>query len=107
MIPLLTDASISTYNFLSMSTRQLSIGDFAAHCLDEIKAVEHGDTVIEILSNGGKVIAVVNPPPAEPEGPLADWLGSGAGLMSYAPGYDPAAPAFAPEDWEVFQEEKA
>jgi hypothetical protein len=90
-----------------MSTRQLHLNDFAAHCLDEMKTVQEGDTVIEILSNGGKVIAVINPPPAQPEGTLADWMGSGAGLMSYGPGYDPDAPAFAPEDWEAFQEEKA
>jgi len=64
-----------------MSTRQLSIGDFAAHCLEEIQAVQSGDTVLEILSSGGKVIAVLNPAPQEKnEGTLADWMGSGAGL---------------------------
>jgi len=92
-----------------MSTRQLTLGNFAAHCLDEIKAVQDGDTVIEILSSG-KVIAVLSPPPpAESEGSegtLADWIGSGVGTMSYGPNYDPAAPAFDPEDWEAFQEVK-
>ncbi len=64
-----------------MSTRQLSIGDFAAHCLEEIKAVQSGDTVLEILSSGGKVIAVLNPAPQElGGGTLADWMGSGTGL---------------------------
>lgn len=70
-----------------MSTRQLSLGDFAAHCLEEIEAVQSGDTVLEILSSGGKVIAVLNPPPAEHDKAiggvsLADWTASGAGLMS-------------------------
>ena len=66
-----------------MSTRQLSIGDFAAHCLEEIQAIQSGDTVLEILSSGGKVIAVLNPAPQEQNGrTLEDWMGSGAGLVS-------------------------
>lgn len=89
-----------------MSTKQLSLGSFAAHCIDEIKAVEHGDTIIEILSSG-KVVAVLSPPPPEePAGTLADWMGSGAGYMTYGPDYDPAEPAFAPDDWEAFQGEQ-
>ena len=71
----------ASLNISPMSTRQLSIGDFAAHCLEEIQAVQSGDTVLEILSSGGKVIAVLNPAPQERnEGTLADWMGSGAGL---------------------------
>jgi antitoxin (DNA-binding transcriptional repressor) of toxin-antitoxin stability system len=45
-----------------MSTRQLSLGDFAAHCLEEIQAIQSGDTVLEILS-AGKIVALVNPAP--------------------------------------------
>ena len=33
-----------------MSTRQLNLIDFAAHCLEEIQTVQDGDTVIELLS---------------------------------------------------------
>lgn len=86
-----------------MSTRQLTLGNFAEHCLEEIEAVQKGDTVIEILSRG-KVVAVVSPPPPEeePAGTLADWMGSGAGTVRFAPGYDPDEPAFAPEEWEEF-----
>ena len=66
-----------------MSTRQPSIGDFAAHCREEIQAIKSGDTVLEILSSRGKVIAVLNPAPQEQNGgTLADWMGSGAGLLS-------------------------
>ncbi len=89
-----------------MSTRQLTLGNFAAHCLDEIKAVQDGETVIEILSSG-KVVAVLSPPPPEETaGTLADWVGSGVGTMSYGPNYDPDEPAYAPEDWEAFREEE-
>ena len=86
-----------------MSTRQLTLGNFATHCLEEIEAVQKGETVIEILSDG-KVVAVLSPPPPveEPAGTLADWIGSGAGTVTFAPGYDPDEPAFAPEEWEEF-----
>ena len=91
---------------MDMSTRQLTLGNFAAHCLDEIQTVQQGDTVIEILSDG-KVVAVVSPPLAvEAAGSLAEWMGSGAGTMSFGPGYDPAEPAFEVEDWEAFREAK-
>ena len=90
-----------------MSTRQLTLGNFAAHCLDEIKAVQNGDTVIEILSSSGKVVAVLSPPEIEePAGTLADWMGSGAGPVTFAPGDDPDEPAFAPEEWEEFSQGK-
>lgn len=63
-----------------MSTRQLTLGNFAKHCLEEIEAVQKGDTVIEIVSRG-KVVAVLSPPPPEePTGTLADWIGSGAAI---------------------------
>lgn len=89
-----------------MSTRQLTLGNFAAHCLEEIESIQKGDVVIEIL-DAGKVVAVLSPPPAEePTGTLAEWLGSGSGIMSYGPGYDPDEPAFAPDDWEAFQDVK-
>ena len=89
-----------------MSTRQLTLGNFAAHCLDEIKSVQDGDTVIEILSSG-KVVAVLSPPPPEEAaGTLADWMGSGAGTVTFAPCYDPDEPAFAPEEWEEFSQGK-
>ena len=62
--------------------------------------------MIEILSSG-KVVAILSPPPeAGPERTLGDWIGSGVGTMSYGPSYDPEEPAFAPEEWEDFQEEK-
>lgn len=81
-----------------MSTRQLTLGNFAAHCLDEIKSVQSGDTIIEILSSG-KVVAVLSPPPPEePAVTMADWMGSGAGYMTYGPGYDPDAPTFIDAD---------
>ncbi len=85
-----------------MSTKQLTLGNFAAHCLEEIEAIQKGDTIVEIL-NSGKVVAVLSPPPPEgPHGTLADWMGSGTGTVTFAPGCDPDEPAFTPEEWEDF-----
>lgn len=80
-----------------MTTKQLSITEFKAHCTAEIRAVEQGRTVVE-LTRHGKTVALVTPPPAAKS--VAEWIGSGKGSVTYAPHYDPAAPAFAPEDWE-------
>jgi hypothetical protein len=89
-----------------MSTRQLTLSDFAAHCVEEIRSLQEENTVIEILSSG-KVVALLSPPPAPAmEGTLADWMGGGAGLMSFGPNYDPEAPAFADDDWESMPEEE-
>ncbi|MFU8894062.1 MAG: type II toxin-antitoxin system Phd/YefM family antitoxin [Luteolibacter sp.] len=83
-----------------MDVRQISISEFKAHCTEEIREVEKGDLMLE-LTRHGKTVAVVQPPSAAPSAPtLEDWVGAGRGLVTYAPNYDPAAPAFNPEDWE-------
>ncbi|MES2709811.1 MAG: hypothetical protein V4726_24650 [Verrucomicrobiota bacterium] len=89
-----------------MSIRQISVSDFAAHCVEEINAIQNGATVLELLS-GGRVVAVLSPSAhGEPVVPLSDWMGGGAGMMRYGPDYDPHAPAFEVEDWEAFREQE-
>ena len=81
-----------------MSTRQLSIGDFAAHCLEEVQAVQSGDTVLEILSSGGKVIAVLNPAPQrQDQAALVEWMDARA-AYPVAPGQRLEEPAFGAAD---------
>lgn len=83
-----------------MSTRQLSISDFAAHCADELASVESGSSVVE-LTRAGKVVAVIYPAP-QPighAGTLADWVGTGVGY-TLAPGSTLEDPAFEPNEWE-------
>ena len=81
-----------------MSTRQLSIGDFAAHCLEEIQAVQSGDTVLEILSSGGKVIAVLNPAPlSQDQSTLAEWMDART-AYPVAPGHPLEEPSFGAAD---------
>jgi prevent-host-death family protein len=83
-----------------MTTRQISISEFKAHCTEEIRQVEKGELVLE-LTRHGKTVAIVQSPSAAMAGPtLADWVGSGKGTVTFGPGYDPSAPAFAPDDWE-------
>lgn len=83
-----------------MNVRQVSISEFKAHCTEEIREVEKGGLVIE-LTRHGRTVAVVHPPSAASSAPtLEDWVGSGRGTVRFGPGYDLAAPAFDPEDWE-------
>lgn len=85
-----------------MSTKRLTISDFKDHCVEELETVEKSGAVIEITRDG-RIIAVVEPPPApEGTGGLGDWIGSGAGSVVFAAGYDPDETAFAPEEWEEF-----
>jgi prevent-host-death family protein len=83
-----------------MTTRQISISEFKAHCTEEIRKVEKGELVLE-LTRHGKTVAVVQSPHAAPSSPtLENWVGSGKGTVTFGPGYDPSAPAFAPDDWD-------
>ncbi|MCU0748153.1 MAG: type II toxin-antitoxin system Phd/YefM family antitoxin [Akkermansiaceae bacterium] len=83
-----------------MNVRQISISEFKAHCTEEIRAVEKGDLLLE-LTRHGKTVAVVQSPSVAPSAPtLENWVCSGKGTVTFAPSYDPAAPAFEPEDWE-------
>jgi prevent-host-death family protein len=82
-----------------MTTRQISISEFKAHCTEEIRQVEKGEVTLK-LTRHGKTVAVVQPPQTlAPSASLKDWIGSGEGSVVFAPDYDPAGPAFAPEDW--------
>ncbi len=54
-----------------MSTRQLTVSDFAAHCVDELSVIEKGDTVVELLRDG-KVIATISPIAPHGDGGLVE-----------------------------------
>jgi prevent-host-death family protein len=83
-----------------MTTRQISISEFKAHCTEEIRQVEKGELVLE-LTRHGKTVAIVQSPIAAPSAAsLKDWVGSGKGTVTFGPSYDPSAPAFEPDEWE-------
>jgi hypothetical protein len=55
--------------------------------------VEKGGTIIELTRHGKKVAVVQAVATTASPVSLAGWIGSGKGTVTYAPGYDPAAPA--------------
>jgi antitoxin (DNA-binding transcriptional repressor) of toxin-antitoxin stability system len=75
-----------------MITTQLGVSEFKAHCTEEIRAVEKGDTVIEPTRHGKKVALVKSTDAAESPPDLKSWLGSGKRTVNFGPGYDA-------EDW--------
>ena len=89
-----------------MRTRSIPVSEFTAHPDAELSLVEKGDVTIE-LTRDGKIVAVITPADPAPPGTLAEWIGSGAGTMTLAPGCTLEDPAFEPEDWEAAHEEKA
>jgi len=83
-----------------MITKQLSVSEFKAHCTEQIRAVEKGDTVIELTRHGKKVAVVKSIDAAESPPDLKSWLGSGKESVSFGPDYDAHGPAYDAEDWE-------
>ncbi|NLT69496.1 MAG: hypothetical protein GXX91_02220 [Verrucomicrobiaceae bacterium] len=86
-----------------MGTKQICITEFSARAEEELRAVEQGNIFVELLRDG-EVVAYLSPAPKPPgnTGTMADWIGTGTGLVSFAPGVDPDEPAFTPEEWEEF-----
>jgi antitoxin (DNA-binding transcriptional repressor) of toxin-antitoxin stability system len=80
-----------------MNVRQISISEFKAHCTEEIREVEKGDLILE-LTRHGRTVAEVRKPEEEPDAP---FLGAGKGTATLNPSYDPHAPAFDENDWEM------
>lgn len=87
-------------NCPAMTTKQLSISEFKAHCTEEIRSVEKGGTIIELTRHGKKVAVVRTIDPTDQSPDLGSWMGSGKGTVSYGPGYDPSGPAWEASDWE-------
>lgn len=85
---------------IPVTIKQLSISEFKAHCTEEIRALEKADCMIELTRHGKKVAVVQSAAAAKTAPNLADWVGSGKGSVTYGPNYDPAAPAWDPENWD-------
>ena len=85
-----------------MSIKQITIPDFCAHVADELLAVEHNHTSVELVRDG-QIIAYLSPAskPNGNTGTMADWAGTGAGYV-LPPGCSLDDPAFTPEEWEEF-----
>lgn len=83
-----------------MITKQISVSEFKAHCTEEIRAVEKGDTILELTRHGKKVAVVKSPDAVASTPDLGSWIGSGKGTVAFGPDYDPHAPAWDAADWE-------
>ncbi len=81
-----------------MSTRQISLSQFAGHCVEELATAQRQHTILEIMGAEGP-LALVSPLPAQTTGTIADWIGTGAGF-TLAPGCTLEDPAFEPNEWE-------
>ena len=83
-----------------MITKQISVSEFKARCTEEIRAVEKGDTILELTRHGRKVAVVRSPDAAEGAPDLASWIGSGKGSVTFGPHYKSDSPAWDSADWE-------
>ena len=83
-----------------MITKQISVSDFKTHCIQEIRAVENGEAILELTRHGKKVAVVRSPDPEESQLDFASWLGSGKGTVTFEAGYAADAPAWVESDWE-------
>lgn len=80
-----------------MSIRKIQLAELAAHLRDEVKTVERHDVILEVI-DGGKVVAVLSPPPPDiPHSPFSDSNVSGHAHLA-AKHADPDAPCFMDVD---------
>lgn len=88
----------------SSPPKTLSVSEFKSHCTDALREVETTGIPLQITRHGRPVAVVSKPGEGLAEQPkaksLRDWMGSLAGSIEFAPDYDPAEPAFSPQDWE-------
>ncbi|MEX1114461.1 MAG: type II toxin-antitoxin system Phd/YefM family antitoxin [Akkermansiaceae bacterium] len=82
-----------------MITKQISVSEFKAHCTQEIRAVENGETILELTRHGKKVAVVRSPDAGDAPPDLASWIGSGKGTVTFEASYVPDAPAWDADDW--------
>jgi len=89
----------------SSPPKTLSVSEFKIHCTEALREVETTGIPLQITRHGKPVVAVVCTPGDGPTGQpkaksLRDWMGSLAGSIEFATDYEPAEPAFSPQDWE-------
>lgn len=85
--------------------RKIPISEFKAHCTEYLRTIENGEPPIQITRHG-KVIGKLTKPEESDEKPLtlADWIGGGRGSVVFSPDYDPHAPAFEDDEWEMHKD---
>lgn len=79
----------------------VSVSKLKAHLAEYVRKVEEEGLELD-LTRRGKVIAHLSP--ARPPQTLAEWMGSGRGLLKLPPDDVLNEPAVPPEEWEALQE---
>lgn len=77
--------------------KQIPVTEFKAHLTEYIRAIENGEPPIQITRHG-KVIATVGRPF---DAAIPSLLGAGKATGTLNESYDPQAPAFDEDDWEI------
>lgn len=86
-----------------MPDRKLSVTEFKAHCTEALREVETTGETLSITRHGRVVALLVSASGSEGPKSLAEWFGSGKGMVTFAPDYDPGEPVSAPEEWEALK----
>lgn len=77
--------------------KHIPVTEFKAHLTEYIRAIENGEPPIQITRHG-KIIATVGRPEETAIPPL---LGAGKATGKLNASYDPVAPAYDEDDWEI------
>ncbi|NOX98189.1 MAG: type II toxin-antitoxin system Phd/YefM family antitoxin [Verrucomicrobia bacterium] len=87
-----------------MTTQQISVSEFKAHCAEQLRKVETEDVALQITRHG-KVVATVQKPVEEVSEnkkckSLVELMGSLKGTVTFADDYDPDEPTWTDGEWE-------
>lgn len=81
--------------------RQVPVTDFKAHCTEYLRAVENGEDSIQITRHGKVVAKLMKSDSTDGFQSVSEWIGGGRGTVVFSPNYDPHAPAFEDDEWEL------
>lgn len=84
-----------------LEVKSVPMTEFKARCTEYVRAVENGEAPIQITRHGKVVAKLVKPEPSAGPQSVAEWIGSGRGSVIFSPDYDPHAPAFEEDEWEM------
>lgn len=83
--------------------KRIPITEFKARCTEYLRAVENGEPPIQITRHGKIIANLTKEEDLQPQS-VAQWIGSGRGTATFSPDYDPEAPSFDYDDWEMHKE---
>lgn len=86
----------------TLKTKSVPLTDAKAHFAEYVRAVENGVPSISITRHGKVVAKLVGLEQTDkPRKTLADSMGALRGTAVFSTDYDPHAPAFSDDEWEM------